>query len=66
MLPFYILGTNHPLTRTNLDDSAQAHPYNIYNHMSVHDPSIIHELIAGVASYEAPKAYENHVAENGL
>lgn len=26
---------------------------------------MIHELIAGAASYEAAKAYENHVAENG-
>lgn len=26
---------------------------------------MIHELIAGAASYEAAKAYENHVAQNG-
>ena len=26
---------------------------------------MVHELIAGAASYEAAKAYENHVAENG-
>lgn len=26
---------------------------------------MVHELIAGAASYEAAKAYENHVAQNG-
>ncbi|KAJ5349337.1 hypothetical protein N7541_007064 [Penicillium brevicompactum] len=30
-----------------------------------HDPSKIHELLAGAASYEAAKAYEDHVARNG-
>ncbi|CAG8905914.1 unnamed protein product [Penicillium egyptiacum] len=47
------------------DDSDQAQAYNSYNDQTEHDPSIIHELIAGAASYEAAKAYENHVAENG-
>ncbi|KAJ5337208.1 hypothetical protein N7541_005370 [Penicillium brevicompactum] len=49
------------------DDSDQANSYNEYNSAPVeeHDPSLIHELIAGAASYEAAKAYENHVAENG-
>lgn len=48
-----------------LDDSDQAQAYNTYNGQEEHDPSAIHELIAGAASYEAAKAYENHVAENG-
>ncbi|KAI5998753.1 hypothetical protein EDD15DRAFT_2241525 [Pisolithus albus] len=32
---------------------------------SPHKASLSHELIAGAASYEAAKAYEKHVAENG-
>ncbi|KGO73299.1 Protein of unknown function DUF3759 [Penicillium italicum] len=47
------------------DDSDQAQAYNTYNGQQEHDPSVIHELIAGAASYEAAKAYENHVAQNG-
>lgn len=54
-----------PLTHIYLDDSEQAQAYNTYNGQEEHDPSVIHELIAGAASYEAAKAYENHVAENG-
>jgi hypothetical protein len=30
-----------------------------------HEAKISHELIAAAASYEAAKAYEDHVAENG-
>ena len=30
-----------------------------------HEASFSHELIAGAASYEAAKAYENHFAQNG-
>jgi len=30
-----------------------------------HKATLSHELIAGAASYEAMKAYENHCAENG-
>ena len=40
-------------TQYNADDLTQ------------HEPSFVHELIAGAASYEAMKAYENHVAQNG-
>ncbi|KOS42838.1 hypothetical protein ACN38_g6269 [Penicillium nordicum] len=47
------------------DDSNQAQAYDTYNGQQEHDPSVIHELIAGAASYEAAKAYENHVAANG-
>ncbi|KAJ5781816.1 uncharacterized protein N7518_010299 [Penicillium psychrosexuale] len=47
------------------DDSNQAQAYNTFNGQQEHDPSMVHELIAGAASYEAAKAYENHVAENG-
>lgn len=32
---------------------------------SEHKAELSHELIAGAASYEAAKAYEKHVAENG-
>ncbi|KAL1884588.1 hypothetical protein Plec18167_002178 [Paecilomyces lecythidis] len=32
---------------------------------SGHKAELSHELIAGAASYEAAKAYENHVAKNG-
>jgi len=47
------------------DDSDQAQAYNQLNDGSSNDASLSHELIAGAASYEAAKAYENHVAENG-
>ncbi|KAK8915742.1 hypothetical protein H634G_07975 [Metarhizium anisopliae BRIP 53293] len=49
------------------DDSDQAQAYNDYNNNGVdqNKPSLSHELIAGAASYEAAKAYENHCAENG-
>ncbi|OQD76712.1 hypothetical protein PENDEC_c004G00304 [Penicillium decumbens] len=49
------------------DDSEQSDHYNQWNQSNPqeHDPSFAHELIAGAASYEAAKAYENHVAENG-
>ncbi|CAG7942119.1 unnamed protein product [Penicillium salamii] len=30
-----------------------------------HDPSIVHELIAGAASYEAAQAYEQYEEANG-
>ncbi|OQE13386.1 hypothetical protein PENFLA_c049G08252 [Penicillium flavigenum] len=46
-------------------DDVTAQAYNTYNDQPEHDPSIIHELIAGAASYEAAKPYENNVAENG-
>ncbi|KAG8882639.1 hypothetical protein FRB97_007985 [Tulasnella sp. 331] len=36
-----------------------------YNDCQGNKASWSHELIAGAASYEAAKAYENHVAENG-
>ena len=45
------------------DDSDQAQAYATYN--GDHQASVSHELIAGAASYEAAKAYENHIAENG-
>ncbi|KAJ5204982.1 CipC1 protein concanamycin induced protein C [Penicillium cinerascens] len=50
------------------DDSDQSRAYDDYNQGGVsqeHDPSFAHELIAGAASYEAAKAYENHCQENG-
>jgi hypothetical protein len=46
------------------DDSDQAQAYNDYNSGN-HQATLSHELIAGAASYEAAKAYENHVSENG-
>jgi hypothetical protein len=41
--------------------------YNTWNNSDAteHEPSFAHELIAGAASYEAAKAYEDHVARNG-
>ncbi|KAG6865607.1 hypothetical protein C0991_001031 [Blastosporella zonata] len=32
---------------------------------SPHKASLSHELIAGAAAYEAAKAYENHISEEG-
>jgi len=46
------------------DDSDQAQAYDQVTERP-HEASWSHELIAGAASYEAAKAYENHVAENG-
>ncbi|KAH8118277.1 hypothetical protein DFH11DRAFT_1566612 [Phellopilus nigrolimitatus] len=50
------------------DDSDQAQAYEYNNTADEHKASLSHELIsgaAGVSTYEAAKAYENHVAENG-
>ncbi|CAI7572145.1 unnamed protein product [Penicillium glandicola] len=47
------------------DDSEQAQAHGNFNGQSEHEASTIHELIAGAASYEAAKAYEDHVAKNG-
>ncbi|KAF9519795.1 hypothetical protein BS47DRAFT_1287806 [Hydnum rufescens UP504] len=49
------------------DDSDVSNNYNAYNDATQggNQASISHELIAGAASYEAAKAYENHVAGNG-
>ncbi|KZT39617.1 putative phosphoglycerate mutase family protein [Sistotremastrum suecicum HHB10207 ss-3] len=46
------------------DNSDQAQAYDQVTNRP-HEASWSHELIAGAASYEAAKAYENHVAENG-
>ncbi|KAG8689965.1 hypothetical protein FRC08_010726 [Ceratobasidium sp. 394] len=46
------------------DDSDQAQAYDQVTQRP-HEAAWSHELIAGAASYEAAKAYENHVAENG-
>ncbi|EDR09955.1 CipC1 protein, concanamycin induced protein C [Laccaria bicolor S238N-H82] len=46
------------------DDSDQANAYNEVTN-APHKATLSHELIAAAASYEAAKAYENHVAENG-
>ena len=50
------------------DDSDQGRAYDQYNQGGVsqeHEASFSHELIAGAASYEAAKAYENHCERNG-
>ncbi|KIW01686.1 uncharacterized protein PV09_06867 [Verruconis gallopava] len=51
------------------DGSSQEDAYNTVsgndNYGQEHEPSKVHELIAGAAAYEAAKAYENHVSENG-
>ncbi|KAI0039234.1 hypothetical protein FA95DRAFT_1567276 [Auriscalpium vulgare] len=46
------------------NDSDQAQAYSQYT-TTPHKSELSHELIAGAASYEAAKAYENHVAKNG-
>ncbi|KAG8697047.1 hypothetical protein FRC09_008098 [Ceratobasidium sp. 395] len=45
-------------------DSDQAQAYNQVT-QNPHEASWSHELIAGAASYEAAKAYEEHVQANG-
>ncbi|KAJ5771430.1 uncharacterized protein N7511_003481 [Penicillium nucicola] len=49
------------------DDSQQQDNYQQWNNSEPreHDPSFVHELIAGAASYEAAKAYEEHCDRNG-
>ncbi|KAH9969735.1 hypothetical protein BC827DRAFT_1262935 [Russula dissimulans] len=46
-------------------DHEYSQAYDQYQSGPKHEGSVSHELIAGAASYEAAKAYENHVAENG-
>ncbi|KAG6861585.1 hypothetical protein C0995_014492 [Termitomyces sp. Mi166 len=46
------------------DDSEQAQAYDQVMGAS-HSAKLSHELIAAAASYEAAKAYEDHVAQNG-
>ncbi|EXJ79197.1 hypothetical protein A1O3_08698 [Capronia epimyces CBS 606.96] len=46
------------------DDSDQARAYDQVVSRP-HEAEWSHELIAAAASYEASKAYENHVAQNG-
>jgi len=46
------------------DDSDQANAYDqVVN--APHKAELSHELIAAAASYEAAKAYEKHVSDNG-
>ncbi|KAG8743512.1 hypothetical protein FRC10_011903 [Ceratobasidium sp. 414] len=45
-------------------DSDQAQAHDLVTNRP-HEASWTHELIAGAASYEAAKAYEEHVARNG-
>ncbi|KAK1233758.1 hypothetical protein PQX77_003075 [Marasmius sp. AFHP31] len=46
------------------DDSDQAQAYEQVKN-APHQAKLSHELIAAAASYEAAKAYEDHVAKNG-
>lgn len=46
------------------DDSQQAQAYEQVTQRP-HEAEWSHELIGGAAAYEAAKAYENHVAEEG-
>jgi len=48
----------------NDSNEAQAHA-TVTSGTVPNEASWTHELIAGAASYEAAKAYENHVAANG-
>ncbi|KAL4780082.1 hypothetical protein BJX76DRAFT_339198, partial [Aspergillus varians] len=51
------------------DDSHQARSHEEFQNLDhsneEHKSKFSHELISGAASYEAMKAYENHVAKNG-
>ncbi|KAF7712226.1 Uncharacterized protein PECH_003815 [Penicillium ucsense] len=50
------------------DDSPHADAYQQYQSEGIqpqHEASFAHELLAGAASFEAAKAYEDHVARNG-
>lgn len=55
------------LTLSCIDDSQQADYHRQWNNSepTEHDPSFVHELIAGAASYEAAKAYEQHEEREG-
>ncbi|CAE6404113.1 unnamed protein product [Rhizoctonia solani] len=68
LIPTLLPNTPLPLYLTNMgwfsDDSAQADAYDQITQRP-HEASWSHELIAGAAAFEAAKAYENHVAENG-
>ncbi|KAJ3985867.1 hypothetical protein F5890DRAFT_1507170 [Lentinula detonsa] len=46
------------------DDSEQAQAWDQVNN-APHKAELSHELLAAAASYEAAKAYEKHVADNG-
>ncbi|GAW05367.1 hypothetical protein F5879DRAFT_873741 [Lentinula edodes] len=46
------------------DDSDQAQAWDQVNN-APHKAELSHELLAAAASYEAAKAYEKHVADNG-
>lgn len=48
-------------------DSKQAAHHEQWNNTEPreHDPSFVHELLAGAASYEAAKAYEQHEEREG-
>lgn len=70
MIPVYWEKTplTNPLSFPPTDDSPQSDSYQQYNEGGVnreHEASFAHELIAGAASYEAAKAYEQHCDRNG-
>ncbi|KAL2831427.1 hypothetical protein BDW59DRAFT_140161 [Aspergillus cavernicola] len=50
-------------------DSHQSRSHEQYQNLDASNPEhqahFSHELIAGAASFEAMKAYENHVSQNG-
>ena len=50
-----------------IDDSEQADAHRQWNNSEPreHEASFAHELIAGAASYEAAKAYEEHEEREG-
>jgi len=49
----------------NSQSNDQYNQYNDYAGQEEHKPKISHEVIGGAAAYEAAKAYEDHVAQNG-
>jgi hypothetical protein len=67
-LPLMLCPANLPISAAD-DDSHQARSYDEFQNLDhtneEHRAKMSHELIAGAASFEAMKAYEDHVARNG-
>ncbi|KZT62975.1 hypothetical protein CALCODRAFT_505347 [Calocera cornea HHB12733] len=59
----YDVTGSHP--GAGLENSSQAQAYNTVKTTDPHQASWTHELIAGAAAYEADRAYEKHVEQNG-
>lgn len=53
-------------TRLTLGSLGHEDSYNEYRDAPAHEASISHELLSGAAAFAAARAYENHVAQNGM